>query len=39
MALKREEAAVVDGVWDMGEVATVEESRRIYLQVRAGTGK
>ena len=24
-------------VWDMGEVATEEESRMIYLQVRVGT--
>ena len=33
MAWKREEDADVDGVWDMGEVETVEESRMIYLSV------
>ena len=39
MAWKREEAAAVEGVWDMGEAVTVEELRVIYLQVRVGTRK
>ncbi len=29
MAWKREEAAAVDGVWDMAGVATVEESTKL----------
>ncbi len=37
IAWKREEAVGVKGVWDMGKVATVEESRIICLQVRVGT--
>jgi len=29
-AWKREEAAAVDGVWDMARVATVEESIKLW---------
>jgi hypothetical protein len=31
MAWKREDAVDVEGVWDMGEEITEEESRIIYL--------
>ena len=30
MAWKREEAAAVDGVWDMARVATVEKSIKLW---------
>ena len=33
MTWKREEAADVEGVWDMGEVRTVDEPRMICLEV------